>query len=69
MTLGVPAAIVPDDFKSAVTKSSKYEPTVNETFLDFSDHYGTAILPARAYNTQKSQVKLREQRSYIDTSM
>lgn len=49
---GVPAAIVPDNLRSAVTKSSKYEPTVNETFLDFSDHYGTVILPARAYRPQ-----------------
>ena len=46
---GVPLAIVPDNLKSAVTKSSRYEPTVNETFLDFSEHYGTTILPARAY--------------------
>lgn len=46
---GVPAAIVPDNLKSAVSKSSKYEPTLNETFLDFAEHYGTAILPARAY--------------------
>ena len=46
---GVPAAIVPDNLKSAVTKSSKYEPTLNETFADFADHYGTTILPARAY--------------------
>lgn len=49
---GVPAAIVPDNLKSAVTKSSKYEPIINETFLDFSDHYGTVILPARAYKPQ-----------------
>lgn len=46
---GVPDAIVPDNLKSAVTKSNRYEPTLNETFLDFSDHYGTTILPARAY--------------------
>lgn len=46
---GVPAAIVPDNLKSAVTKSSRYEPTLNETFLDFAEHYGTTILPARAY--------------------
>lgn len=46
---GVPAAIVPDNLKSAVTKSSKYEPTINETFADFAEHYGTTILPARAY--------------------
>lgn len=46
---GIPAAIVPDNLKSAVTKSSKYEPTINETFADFAEHYGTTILPARAY--------------------
>lgn len=46
---GVPAAIVPDNLKSAVIKSSKYEPTINETFADFADHYCSTILPARAY--------------------
>jgi transposase len=46
---GVPQAIVPDNLKSAVTKSNRYEPTLNETFLDFAEHYGTTILPARAY--------------------
>ena len=46
---GVPAAIVPDNLKSAVTKSNRYEPTINSTFLDFAEHYGTTILPARSY--------------------
>jgi transposase len=46
---GVPAAIVPDNLKAAVVKSNKYEPTLNEAFADFADHYGTTILPARAY--------------------
>lgn len=46
---GVPLAIVPDNLKSAVTKSDKYEPTLNETFADFAEHYGTTIIPARAY--------------------
>lgn len=46
---GVPQAIVPDNLKSAVTKSSKYEPTLNETFSDFAQHYQTTILPARSY--------------------
>jgi|ERR1700757_1266454 len=46
---GVPAAIVPDNLRSAVTKSHKYEPTINETFADFAQHYNTTILPARAY--------------------
>ena len=46
---GVPSAIVPDNLKSAVTKSSKYEPTLNDAFADFAEHYTTTILPARAY--------------------
>jgi transposase len=46
---GVPAAIVPDNLRSAVTKSSKYEPIINESFADFAEHYGTVVLPARAY--------------------
>lgn len=46
---GVPAAIVPDNLKSAVTKSSRYEPAINDTFADFAEHYNTAIVPARAY--------------------
>lgn len=46
---GVPAAIVPDNLKSAVTKSSKFEPTINETLADFADRYQTTILPTRAY--------------------
>jgi transposase len=46
---GVPQAIVPDNLKSAVTKSSKYEPTLNETFEDFADHYQMTVLPARSY--------------------
>ena len=46
---GVPQAIVPDNLKAAVTKSNRYEPTLNETFFDFAEHYGTTILPARVY--------------------
>lgn len=46
---GVPAALVPDNLKSAVKKSSKYEPTINETFSEFAEHYGFTVLPTRAY--------------------
>jgi hypothetical protein len=46
---GVPAAIVPDNLLSAVSKSSRYEPVINETFADFAEHYSTVVLPARAY--------------------
>jgi transposase len=45
---GVPRAIVPDNLKSAVNKSNKYEPQLNEDFNRFALHYGTTILPARS---------------------
>jgi len=44
---GVPAAIVPDNLKSAVYKANKYEPELNEAFERFALHYGTTIMPAR----------------------
>lgn len=66
---GVPAAVVPDNLKAAVTKSSKYEPVINEAFADFAHHYGFTILPARAYKPRdkalvESAVKIVYQRIY-----
>jgi transposase len=46
---GVPEAIVTDNLKSAVTKSSKYEAEINRDFADFADHYSMSVLPTRAY--------------------
>lgn len=46
---GVPAAIVPDNLKSAVSKANNYEPDVNESFAAFGRHFGATILPARGY--------------------
>ncbi|MFI5299608.1 MAG: IS21 family transposase [Polyangiales bacterium] len=44
---GVPRAIVPDQLKSAIIKSCRYEPTVQRTTADLARHYGTTILAAR----------------------
>jgi transposase len=46
---GVPRVLVPDNLKSAVHKANKYEAELNATFLDFANHYGTTVLPARSY--------------------
>lgn len=46
---GSPRAIVSDNLKSAVIKSDKYEPTLNESFQDFATHYDMVILPAGPY--------------------
>lgn len=53
---GVPKALVTDNLKAAVTKSNRYEPRVNETFADFADYYGTAILPTRAYKPRDKAI-------------
>jgi len=44
---GVPRAIVPDQLKSAVVKSCRYDPGVQRTTAELARYYGTAILPAR----------------------
>lgn len=68
---GVPLAIVPDNLKSAVFKASNYEPTLNENFKAFADHYGIAIVPARARKPQdkahvENMVKISYQRIYTN---
>src|SRR5690606_9253745 len=45
---GVPKALVPDNLKSAVTKSDRYEPEINRSMEDLANHYGTVVVPARA---------------------
>jgi len=53
---GVPKVLVPDNLKSAVTKASKYEAKLNDDFLDFANHYGTAVLPARSYKPKDKAI-------------
>jgi len=66
---GVSEAIVCDNLKSGVTKSSKYEPILNKNMSAFGLHYNTTILPARAYKPQdkslvEGAVKLVYQRIF-----
>jgi len=44
---GVPEAVVPDNLRSGVSKSCRYEPDINPTYHDLAQHYGTVVLPAR----------------------
>jgi transposase len=45
---GSPQIMVPDNLRSAVTKSGK-EPVINRTYLDVASHYSFVVMPARAY--------------------
>jgi transposase len=46
---GAPKFVVCDNLKAAVTNPDRYEPGLNRSYLEFADHYGVAILPARPY--------------------
>lgn len=51
---GATKTIVPDNLKSAVTKAKqrRQAPLINRTYLDFAEHYGIFIDPARALHPQ-----------------
>jgi hypothetical protein len=43
---------VPDNLKSAVTKTDPYEPVLNSVLEDMANHYGCTVLPARPYHAK-----------------
>jgi transposase len=46
---GVAEILVPDNLRSAVTTTNRYEPDVNATYLEMAEHYGCVVIPARPY--------------------
>jgi transposase len=44
---GVPAVLVPDQLRSAVSGPHRYDPEINPTYAEFAQHYGVAVIPAR----------------------
>jgi transposase len=59
---GVPAALVPDQLKSAVTRACRYEPGVQRTYEELAEHYGTTVMPARpAHPRDKAKVEVAVQ--------
>lgn len=44
---GSPSIIVPDNLRSGVSRSCRYEPDLNPSYQQWSDHYGVAVIPAR----------------------
>ena len=43
---------VPDQLKSAITRSCRYEPGVNRTYEELAAHYGAGVVPARPYKAR-----------------
>jgi transposase len=54
---GVTEIVVPDNLKSGVTKAHRYDPDINPNYQHLCEHYGTAIVPARAA-TPKDKAKV-----------
>jgi transposase len=44
---GVPACVVPDQLKSGVKTSCKYDPELNPVYAELCAHYGVTAIPAR----------------------
>ena len=66
---GSTQALVPDNIRSAVSRSDRYEPGINPTFDDFAAHYGLVIVPARVRKARdkalvENAVRLVYQRIY-----
>ncbi len=46
---GCPEIAVVDNLPAGVSKAHRYEPIVNESYLDLASHFGVAVVPARPY--------------------
>lgn len=56
---GVPELIVPDNPRALVRVANRYEPELNRATLEFAQHYGSVILPARPRKPQdKAKVEV-----------
>ena len=53
---GVPLLVVPDNTRTGVSKSCRYDPDVNPTYQNFAAHYGFGVLPARPYKPRDKAV-------------
>lgn len=63
---GVPALMIPDNEKSAVSDACYYDPDVNPTYADFARHYDTVILPTRP-GCPKDKSKVEKAVQFVET--
>lgn len=53
---GVPDLVVPDNTKTGVTRSCRYDPDLNPTYQELALHYGFGVVPARPYKPKDKAV-------------
>ncbi|MFH2002293.1 MAG: IS21 family transposase [Planctomycetota bacterium] len=61
---GVPATLVIDNLRAAVTRADWYDPDLNPKIQSFAEHYGTVILPTKS-NTPRHKGKIESGVSYV----
>lgn len=66
---GAPRQLVPDNLKAAVVKADRYNPSINDAFLQLANHYGCTVNPARSLHPKdkclvEDTVKLLYRRVY-----
>ena len=44
---GAARLLIPDNLRTGVSRSDRYEPVLNPAYARLAEHYGTAIIPAR----------------------
>jgi transposase len=62
---GVSEIVVPDNLKSGVTRAHRYDPDINTNYQHLGEHYGIAIIPARA-GEPKDKAKVENAVSIIE---
>jgi transposase len=63
---GIPRIIVPDNCKTAVTKSQYYDPVINTAYWEWAKHYEVAVIPARVREPQDKPV-VEESIGWLET--
>jgi transposase len=61
---GVPATLVIDNLRAAVTRADWYDPDLNAKIQSFAEHYGTVILPTKSY-TPRHKGKIESGIGYV----
>ena len=65
---GAPEIIVPDNLKTGVKSPSYYEPDINRAYLEFAEHYGVAVIPARV-RKPKDKAKVEKGVQHVERSI
>ncbi len=53
---GTPRQLSPDNLRSAVNKSNRYDPEINPAYQRLADHYKIAVVPARVRRPQDKAI-------------